>query len=194
MSVPGPGGNAACELNADTEVYYNGSITEGNSLYTQKDSSNNLSSVFGGVDKWHNIILYDANDNPQSHYILVLSYPPGYVSRIFVCGTDSNPTTTITEAPRVTINMSTSDGNNQGFAFVSQRTELTAVAQNITNPTYQWEKGSSSGASNMSNISGETSSTLVINEVGGGGETQTGAGVVFYNCKVSGTGCYKSKS
>ena len=188
VSVPGPGGNAACELNADTEIYYNASITEGSLLYTQKDSSNNLSSVFGGVDKWHNIILYDANDNPQSHYALILSYPPGYVSRIFVCGTDSGPTTTITAAPRVTINMSTSDGNNQGFAFVSQRTELTAVAQNITNPTYQWEKGSSSGASNMSNISGETSSTLVINEVGGGGETQTSAGVVFYNCKVSGTG------
>lgn len=188
VSIPGPLGNDACELIADTPIYYNGSVTEGTLLYTQKDSDNNLSSVFGGVDKWHKLILVDTNDNPQNHYVLITSYPPGYVSRIFVCGTDFIPETTITLSPKVTINMSTSDGNNQGFAFVSQRTELTAIVQNITNPTYQWEKGSSSGASNMSNISGETSEKLVINEVGGGGETQTSAGDVYYNCKVSGTG------
>lgn len=185
-NVPGPGGNTACNLNADTEVYYNGSITEGGLLYTQKDSENNLSSVFGGVDQWHKLILYDTNNNPQNHYALILSYPPGYISRIFVCGTGSEPETTITLSPKVTINMSTEDGNNQGFAFVSQRTILTAVIQNITNPTYQWEKGSSQG--NLSDISGETSSTLVINEIGGGGETQTTTGDVYYNCKVSGDG------
>ena len=188
VSVPGPLGNDACELVADTPIYYNGSVTEGTLLYTQKDSEDNLSSVFGGVDKWHKLILYDTNDNPQNHYALITSYPPGYVSRIYVCGTDFEPETTITLTPKVTISMSTSDGNNQGFAFVSQRTVLTALTQNITNPTYQWEKGSSAGASNMSDISGETSEKLVINEVGGGGETQTSAGDVYYNCKVSGTG------
>ena len=184
--IPGPDGSNACNLNADTEVYYNGSITEGTLLYTQKDSQNNLSSIFGGVDEWHKLILFDTNNNPQNHYVLILSYPPGYVSRIFVCGTDSEPDTTITLTPKVTINMSTEDGNNQGFAFVSQRTVLTAVIQNITNPTYQWQKGSSEG--NLSDISGETSSTLIINEIGGGGETQTTAGDVYYNCKVSGDG------
>lgn len=188
VSIPGPLGNDACELVADTPIYYDGSITEGTLLYTQKDAQDNLSSVFGGVDKWHNLVLYDTNDNPQNHYALITSYPPGYVSRIFVCGTEFIPETTITLSPKVTINMSTSDGNNQGFAFVSQRVELVALPQNITNATYQWEKGSSSGASNMSNISGATSSTLIINEVGGGGETQTSAAVVYYNCKVSGTG------
>ncbi len=188
VSVPGSRGIDACEQNADTEIYYDGSITQGTLLYTQKDAEDNLSSVFGGVDKWHKLTLYDTSDNPQDHYALITSYPPGYVSRIFVCGTEFIPETTITLTPRVTINMSTSDGNNQGFAFVSQRTELTAVIQNITNASYQWEKGSSSGASNMSDISGETSSSLVINEIGGGGETQTSAGVVFYNCKVTGTG------
>tara|TARA_X000000368_G_scaffold97531_3_gene74976 strand:- start:3311 stop:6655 length:3345 start_codon:yes stop_codon:yes gene_type:complete len=187
VSVPGPGGNTACDLVADTEIYYNGSITEGSALYTQKDSDNNLSSLFGGVDKWHKLILFDSNDNPQNHYTLITSYPPGYVSRVFVCGTDSSPDTTITTAPKVTINMETEDGNNQGFAFVSQETTLTAVPQNITNPTYQWEKGSSSGASNLSNISGETSSKLEINK-SGGSETQTTTGDVYYNCKVSGTG------
>ena len=188
VSIPGSRGIDACEQNADTEIYYDNSITEGTLLYTQKDEDDNLSSVFGGVDKWHKLTLYDTDDNPQDHYALITSYPPGYVSRIFVCGTGFIPVTTITLTPRVTINMSTSDGNNQGFAFVSQRTELTAVVQNITNASYQWEKGSSSGASNMTNISGATSSSLVINEVGGGGETQTSAGVVFYNCKVIGTG------
>ena len=59
--------------------------------------------------------------------------------------------------------MSTVDGNNQGFAFVSQRVKLVAVAENITNPTYQWTKGSTSGS--QSNISGETESTLIINEM-----------------------------
>ena len=188
VSIPGSRGIDACEQNADTEIYYDNSITEGTLLYTQKDEDDNLSSVFGGVDKWHKLTLYDTDDNPQDHYALITSYPPGYVSRIFVCGTGFIPVTTITLTPRVTINMSTSDGNNQGFAFVSQRTELTAVVQNITNASYQWEKGSSSGAGNMSDISGATSSSLVINEVGGGGETQTSAGVVFYNCKVIGTG------
>ena len=188
VSIPGSRGIDACEQNADTEIYYDNSITKGTLLYTQKDEDDNLSSVFGGVDKWHKLTLYDTDDNPQDHYALITSYPPGYVSRIFVCGTGFIPVTTITLTPRVTINMSTSDGNNQGFAFVSQRTELTAVVQNITNASYQWEKGSSSGAGNMSDISGATSSSLVINEVGGGGETQTSAGVVFYNCKVIGTG------
>ena len=185
-TVSGPQGLNPCELVADTEVYYNGAITEGASLYTQRASDNNLSSPFGGTDNWYKLILTCSDGTPQEHYAYVLSYPPGYVSSIKVCGSDSPPTTTITSSARVTISMSTSDGNNQGFAFVSQRVKLVAVAENITNPTYQWTKGSSSGS--QSDISGETSSELIINEVGGGGETQTSAGDVFYNCKVSGVG------
>ena len=185
-TVSGPQGLNPCELVADTDVYYNGAITEGASLYTQRASDNNLSSPFGGTDNWYKLILTCSDGTPQEHYAYVLSYPPGYVSSIKVCGSDISPTTTITSSARVTISMSTSDGNNQGFAFVSQRVKLVAVAENITNPTYQWTKGSSSGS--QSNISGETSSELIINEVGGGGETQTSAGDVFYNCKVSGVG------
>ena len=185
-TVAGPQGTNACALIADTEVYYNGAITEGAGLYTQRASDNSLSAPFGGTDNWYKLILTCSDGTPQEHWANILSYPPGYVSRIFVCGSDVEPTTTITSSARVTISMSTVDGNNQGFAFVSQRVKLVAVAENITNPTYQWTKGSTSGS--QSNISGETESTLIINEVGGGGETQTSAGNVFYNCKVSGVG------
>jgi len=185
-TIAGPLGATACDLLADTEVYYNGAITEGALLYTQRASDNNLSSAFGGTDNWYKLILTCSDGSPQEHYAYVNSYPPGYVSSIKMCGTDVSPNTTITSSARVTISMSTSDGNNQGFAFVSQRTKLVAIAENITNPTYQWTKGSSAGS--QSDISGETSSELIINEVGGGGETQTSAGDVFYNCKVSGVG------
>jgi hypothetical protein len=191
-TIAGANGINACNLTADIDVYYNGSITQGASLYTVKDANNNLSSPYGGTDNWYKIILNCDDDTPQEHYAKVLSYPPGYVSQIFVCGSDIVPTTSITAAPSVTINMASDDGNNIAFAYVSQRVELTAITQNITNPSYQWEKGSSQG--NLSDISGETQQNLVINEIGGGGETQTSTGVVYYNCKVSGTGVTDEKA
>ena len=192
VTVAGNNGANACALTADIDVYYNGSITEGASLFTVKDANNNLSNPFGGTDNWYKLILYDTNNNPQEHYARVYSYPPGYVSGIFVCSTEEEPDTTITLAPKVTINMSSDDGNNIAFAYVSQRVELTAITQNITNPSYQWQKGSSQG--NLSDISGQTQQNLVINEIGGGGETQTTTGVVYYNCKVSGTGVTDEKA
>ena len=192
VTIAGNNGANACALTADVDVYYNGSITDGASLFTVKDANNNLSSPYGGTDNWYKLILFDTNDNPQEHYARVFSYPPVYVSGIFVCSTEEEPDTTITLAPKVTINMSSGDGNNIAFAYVSQRVELTAITQNITNPSYQWEKGSSQG--NLSDISGETQQNLVINEIGGGGETQTSTGVVYYNCKVSGTGVTDEKA
>ena len=192
VTIAGNNGANACALTADVDVYYNGSITDGASLFTVKDANNNLSSPYGGTDNWYKLILFDTNNNPQEHYARVYSYPPGYVSGIFVCSTEEEPDTTITLAPKVTINMSSGDGNNIAFAYVSQRVELTAITQNITNPSYQWEKGISAG--NLSDISGETQQNLVINEIGGGGETQTTTGVVYYNCKVSGTGVTDEKA
>jgi len=187
-TVAGANGINACNLTADIDVYYNGSITQGASLYTVKDANNNLSSPFGGTDNWYKIILNCDNDTPQEHYAKVLSYPPGYVSQIFVCGSNIVPTTSITAAPSVTINMATSDGNNQGFAYVDQQVILTALTQNITNPTYQWYKSTTNNdiTSNPANaISGETQQTLVIN--GSGTETQSTTGTLYYNCLVSGT-------
>ena len=187
-TIAGNNGVNACALTADVDVYYNGSITEGASLFTVKDANNNLSNPFGGTDNWYKIILYDTNDNPQEHYAKVSSYPPGYISQINVCGTDDNPDTTITLAPKVTINMATSDGNNQSFAYVDQQVTLTALTQNITNPTYQWYKSTTNNdiTSNPANaISGETQQTLVIN--GSGTETQSTTGTLYYNCLVSGT-------
>ena len=188
VTIAGNNGSNACELTADTTIYYNGSITEGSLLYTQKDSNNNLSNPYGGTDNWYKIILFDANDNPQEHYAKVLSYPPGYISQINICGTDDTPDTTITLTPKVTINMSTADGNNQGFAYVDQQVTLTAVTQNISSPTYQWYKSTTNNdiTSDPANlISGETSQTMVIN--GSGTQTQTATGVLYYNCLVSST-------
>ena len=188
VTIAGNNGANACALTADTTIYYNGSITEGSLLYTQKDSNNNLSNAYGGTDNWYKIILYDTNDNPQNHYAKVLSYPPGYVLSIFVCDTDDEVETTITQAPKVTINMATSDGNNQGFAYVDQQVTLTAVTQNISSPTYQWYKSTTNNnitADPANLISGETSQTMVIN--GSGTQTQTATGVLYYNCLVSST-------
>ena len=187
-TVAGANGINACNLTADIDVYYNGSITQGALLYTVKDANNNLSNPFGGTDNWYKIILNCDNDTPQEHYAKVLSYPPGYVSQIFVCGSNIVPTTSITAAPSVTINMATADGNNQGFAYVDQQVTLTALTQNITNPTYQWYKSTTNNdiTSNPANaISGETQQTLVIN--GSGTETQSTTGTLYYNCLVSGT-------
>jgi hypothetical protein len=187
-TIAGANGINACNLTADVDVYYNDSITQGASLYTAKDANNNLSSPFGGTDNWYKIILNCADDTPQEHYAKVLSYPPGYVSQIFVCGSNIVPTTSITAAPSVTINMATSDGNNQGFAYVDQQVILTALTQNITNPSYQWYKSTTNNdiTSNPANaISGETQQTLVIN--GSGTETQSTTGTLYYNCLVSGT-------
>ena len=188
VTIAGNNGVNACALTADVDVYYNGSITEGASLFTVKDANDNLSNAFGGTDNWYKIILYDTNDNPQEHYAKVLSYPPGFVTQINVCGTDDNPDTTITLAPKVTINMATSDGNNQSFAYVDQQVILTALTQNISNPTYQWYKSTTNNdiTANPANaISGETQQTLVIN--GTGTETQSTTGTLYYNCLVSGT-------
>ena len=187
-TIAGNNGANACALTADVDVYYNGSITEGTLLYTVKDANNNLSNPYGGTDNWYKIILYDTNDNPQEHYAKVLSYPPGYVSQINVCGTDDEPDTTITLTPKVTINMATADGNNQGFAYVDQQVTLTALTQNITNPTYQWYKSTTNNditADSGNIISGATQQTLIIN--GSGTETQSTTGTLYYNCLVSGT-------
>ena len=84
--------------------------------------------------------------------------------------------------------MATSDGNNQGFAYVDQQVTLTALTQNISNPTYQWYKSTTNNditADSANIISGETQQTLVIN--GSGTETQSTTGTLYYNCLVSGT-------
>jgi len=187
-TVAGPDGANACALTADQDVYYNGSITEGPTLFTVKDANDNLSNPFGGTDNWYKLILTCADGTPQEHYVFINSYPAGRVNSIFVCGSDIIPTTSITAAPSVTIDMSTSDGNNQGFAYVDQQVILTALTQNISNPTYQWYKSTTNNdiTSIPGNaISGETQQTLVIN--GTGTETQSTTGTLYYNCLVSGT-------
>ncbi len=187
VTVAGNNGANACALTADVDVYYNGSITEGASLFTVKAADNSLSNPFGGTDNWYKLILFDENSNPQEHYAKVLSYPPGYVSQVLVCETDDTPDTTITLAPKVTISMATGDGNNQGVAYVDQQVTLTAITQNITGPTYQWYKSATNNdiTSIPGNaISGETQQTLVIN--GTGTETQSTTGTFYYNCLVSG--------
>jgi hypothetical protein len=187
-TVAGPNGANACALTADQDVYYNGSITAGATLFTVKDSNNNLSNPFGGTDNWYKLILTCADGTPQEHYVFINSYPAGRVNSIFVCGSDIIPTTSITAAPSVTIDMATADGNKQGFAYVDQQVTLTALTQNISNPTYQWYKSTTNNdiTANPANaISGETQQTLVIN--GSGTETQSTTGTLYYNCLVSGT-------
>jgi len=189
--IPGPNGEVPCGFDADVTVYYRGTINAGAEttiggpiLYTQKDDDNNLTNPFGGTDNWHKLVLFDSNSDPVNLYAFIKINPPGQVVSAVLCDTQRLPETTITTAPAVSINASHNEGSNTGQAFKLQRVELTAVARNATNVTYQWQKGTVEGS--LSDISGETSQTMIINEIGGGGETQTTTGTVYYNCKISG--------
>lgn len=188
---PGPGGENVCNLPADKTVYYTGQLTEGTILYQSRDANDNLSNPYGGTGNWYKLDIPNVNQDLISHYAIIDNITPGYVSNITECGVnpgdDDITTGEGTGTPSVIISMATEDGNDQGRAYASQRVSLNAVPTNISNPTYQWQKGTTQG--NLSDISGQTSQRLLIN--GGTGETQTTTtdpNAIYYNCKVSGTG------
>jgi hypothetical protein len=188
---PGPGGSNVCNLPADKTVYYEGQLTSGTILYENRDTNDNLSNPFGGTGNWYKIVIPNVDGDLISHYGTIDNEPPGYVSNITECGVnpgdDDITTGAGTGTPSVIIEMATEDGNNQGRAYASQRVSLLAIPTNISNPTYQWQKGTTQGS--LSDISGQTSQRLLIN--GGTGETQTTTtdpNAIYYNCKVSGTG------
>ena len=199
VTSPGSDGSDVCSLVADIPVYYVGSIvgnnvdSEGATLYTNKSSTNHIFNPFGGTGNWYKIILTGSDGNPADFYCKIYGedIAGGFAVDVTPCnqsvetGQEGETTSQTNANATVTLSMSTSDGNNQGKAYVSQRTVLTASSQNITNPSYQWSKANSGGS--LSNISGATSQQLVINESGGGGETQTSTGTKIYNCSVSGT-------
>lgn len=199
VTSPGSDGSDVCSLVADIPVYYVGSIVGNNvdgsgaTLYTNRSSVGHLSNPFGGTGNWYKIILTGSDGNPADFYCKIYGedIAGGFAVDVTPCnqsvetGQEGETTSQTNTNPSVTLSMSTSDGNNQGKAYVSQRTVLTASSQNITNPSYQWSKANLGGT--LSNISGATSQQLVINESGGGGETQTTTGTKIYNCSVSGT-------
>ena len=196
---PGTDGNDVCSLVADIPVYYVGSIVGNNvdgggaTLYTNKSSTNHISNPFGGTGNWYKIILTGSDGNPADFYCKIYGedIAGGFAVDVTPCnqsvetGQEGGTSSQVNANATVSLSMSTSDGNNQGKAYVSQRTVLSASSQNITNPSYQWSKANSGGT--LVDISGATSQQLVINESGGGGETQTTTGTKIYNCSVSGT-------
>ena len=199
--VPNPGSNGSdvCALVADITVYYAGSIVgsnvdgEGATLYTNITSTNHIYNPFGGTGNWYKLVLTGADGNPANFYCKIYGedIAGGFATDITPCdqsvetGDEGGVTTQTVATPVVTLSMSTEDGNNQGRAYVSQRTVLSATSVNITNPSYQWSKANLGGT--LADISGATSQQLIINETGGGGETQTTTGTKIYNCSVSGT-------
>lgn len=196
VTSPGENGSDVCKLEADVTVYYVGSIVGNNvdgsgaTLYTKKTSTNHIFNPYGGTGNWYKIILTDENNNPVDYYCKIYSedVAGGFATDVTACNQnlEDDDTTSQTNAnATVNINVSNSDGNNLDKSYVSQQTTLTATSQNITDPSYQWKKGTSSGS--LSDISGATSQQLVINKTGGGGETQTSTGTIFYNCSVSST-------
>ena len=199
VTNPGTDGSDVCALVADIPVYYVGSIVGNNvdgsgaTLYTNRSGAGHISNPFGGTGNWYKIILTGSDGNPADFYCKIYGddIAGGFAVDVTPCnqsietGQEGGTTSQSNTTPSVSLSMSTSDGNNQGKAYVSQRTVLTASSQNITNPSYQWSKADSGGT--LSDISGATSQQLVINESGGGGETQTTTGTKIYNCSVSGT-------
>ena len=199
VTSPGTDGNDVCSLIADIPVYYVGSIVGNNvdgggaTLYTNKSSTNHISNPFGGTGNWYKIILTGSDGNPADFYCKIYGedIAGGFAVDVTPCnqsvetGQEGGTSSQVNANATVSLSMSTSDGDNQGKAYVSQRTVLSASSQNITNPSYQWSKANSGGT--LVDISGATSQQLVINESGGGGETQTTTGTKIYNCSVSGT-------
>jgi len=185
-STTGANGELPCDLEADTIVYYSGTIQNGTSLYTNPERT----SPFGGADLWHKLVVPNSDGELIDRYARIYSYPPGQINNLSQCGlgTGTGTGTGGTATPTVTISASNEDtGSNAHASFTYQRTTLTATTSNINSPSYQWYKGSfpDGGTAVLTAISGETSSQLVIN--GGSGETQTTTGVVYYNCLVNDT-------
>jgi len=182
---PGPNGEFACELQADTVAYYVGTIQNGTTLYRDIDRT----LVFGGVDKWHRLEVPNSDGEIIGRYARVGSYI-NEVNNLSQCGlgTDSGSGVGEQLPPTVNVTASNSDSNEASTSFIYQKTTLTVTTANITGDiTYQWYKGTfaDGGTAVLSPISGEITDTLVINEIGGGGETQTTTGQLYYNCLVS---------
>lgn len=183
---PGPNGEFACELQADTVAYYVGTIQNGTTLYRDIDRT----LVFGGVDKWHRLEVPNSDGEIIGRYARIGSYLND-VSNLSQCGLGEGSGSGVGEQlpPTVNVTASNSDSNSAAVSFIYQKTTLTVTTANITGDiTYQWYKGTfaDGGTAVLSPISGETSDKLIINEIGGGGETQTTTGQLYYNCLVSG--------
>jgi hypothetical protein len=185
-STTGANGELPCDLEADTIVYYGGTIQNGTSLYTNPERT----SPFGGADLWHKLVVPNSDGELIDRYARIYSYPPGQIQNLSQCGLGggSGTGTGGTATPTVNISASNDDkGSDAHAAFTYQRTTLTATTSNINSPSYQWYKGNfpDGGTAVLSAITGETSSQLIIN--GGSGETQTTTGTVYYNCLVNDT-------
>ena len=185
-STTGANGELPCDLEADTIVYYGGTIQNGTSLYTNPERT----SPFGGADLWHKLVVPNSDGELIDRYARIYSYPPGQIQNLSQCGLGggSGTGTGGTATPTVNISASNDDkGSDAHAAFTYQRTTLTATTSNINSPSYQWYKGNfpDGGTAVLNAITGETSSQLIIN--GGSGETQTTTGTVYYNCLVNDT-------
>jgi len=185
-SSVGTGGEDPCGLQTDDVAYFTGTINNGTQLFSNQDRT----SPFGGDGLWYKLLIANDSNVLVSWYARILSNPSGEVNCLTQCG--YNPTceavdTGNTLPATVTVSASTEDGVDIHSAFTSQKVVITAAIANISSPSYQWYKGTSSsgGTGALSAISGETTDELRINY---GGEAQTTTGNVYYNCKVTSGG------
>jgi hypothetical protein len=185
-STVGTGGEDPCNLQTDDVAYFTGTINNGTQLFSNQDRT----SPFGGDGLWYKLLIPNASGTLVDWYARILSSPSGEIDKLTQCG--YNPTgedvdTGNTLPPTVIVSASTEDGVDIHNAFKSQKVIITAAIANISSPSYQWYKGTSSsgGTGALSSISGETTDELKINY---GGEAQTATGSVYYNCKVTSSG------
>jgi len=182
VDSPGANGETACALEADTIVYYAGTIQNGTQLYTNPDRT----SGFGGADKWHRLEVPNSDGETIGRYARIGSYI-SEVNNLSQCGlgTGTGTGTGGEATPEVNVTASNDDSNVVTASFTYQRTTLTATTSNLSANKYQWYKGTfaDGGTAVLTAISGETSNSLVIN--GSGGETQTSTGQLYYNCLVN---------
>ena len=159
---PGPNGEFACNLQADTVAYYVGTIQNGTTLYRDIDRT----LVFGGVDKWHRLEVPNSDGEIIGRYARIAAYGNA-VNNLSQCGLGEGSGSGVGGElpPTVNVTASNSDSNEASSSFIYQKTTLTATIANITGDiTYQWYKGTfaDGGTDVLSPISGEITDTLVI--------------------------------
>ena len=191
IETVGSGGEFPCELELDKVIYYQGTLQN----FIQVFNGPELTSPFVGVGNYHHIQIPNPDGELIDWYCRVNF--GGIIFSITQCKIDiitdddgeAVGPVVGPELDNVTVNVtaSSSDGTAINSAFTSQKVTLLASVSGLTTTAkYQWYKGTTAagGTSVLTAISGETNSTLVIND---GGETQTSAGTFYYNCLVNDT-------
>ena len=127
VDIPGPAGDTVCNLEADKIVYYTGTVGNLSQFYTNRE----LTSLFGGVDKWHKLKILNPDGELINWYAQIYSYPNGQVQKLTQCGFDVgvvDPNVGDEISATVVVSASSSDGDAINSAFTSQKSNINSYS------------------------------------------------------------------